>query len=576
MKGYTIFESFSLLRQLVSKSEFISCITAQSLSSAAVAYYCNVKLSEKVNEYISQAYEIIPTISSNPSGGEIFYTLLKQLSFYYIAGTLLDTINSIVTACHKELICYLTNVVISSLLQKIYSEQNSIILSANKETKELVPNIHNYAYTLAESLSNLTVGLIKSSIQLSFSIYTIYNVSGRFITIPIVVGLTTCILKSILHNKSSEEADKSERTAQKLASKLKTAMDYSLDIYLNDKGKTEEQSAESLNSLSFLQNQSFNRLTAFSNLLENAVRNIQYPIQFGIFGYQLYIGKVTLGQLGPFGSAINNMNQFFDFISSAPKDIEKLRVAIRSIGTILSVMAKGTRNGFDRAESSTYINIRNIEFKINDKIINDKTGEEEDTSRSFKFSGDITLKKGSRCIISAGSGCGKSTFIGLLFGASPGDHITNIKGNTSLPRNNKVACVSQSPFIQENTTIRAFFKGPNNDRLNALLQTAGLDKISRDRQCRQLSGGQKQRLLLTEAILKQPELLVLDESFSGLDDESKIIMENMIKKELPDCIILSAMHAEPDSFYTHQLSFVKKTEYEIDLQFKEIVNEQRK
>ena len=57
-----------------------------------------------------------------------------------------------------------------------------------------------------------------------------------------------------------------------------------------------------------------------------------------------------------------------------------------------------------------------------------------------------------------------------------------------------------------------------------------------------ISGGQKQRLAIARAILKKPQILILDEATSGISKQlEEEIFEN-IKKYLPDITIIMVTH----------------------------------
>ena len=64
-----------------------------------------------------------------------------------------------------------------------------------------------------------------------------------------------------------------------------------------------------------------------------------------------------------------------------------------------------------------------------------------------------------------------------------------------------------------------------------------------------LSGGQPKKIAVIQAILQKPDVLILDETFTGLDKGSLIKAQQMINKYLPNITILSVDHHAEDNNY---------------------------
>jgi len=133
------------------------------------------------------------------------------------------------------------------------------------------------------------------------------------------------------------------------------------------------------------------------------------------------------------------------------------------------------------------------------------------------------------------SGCGKSTLFSTIAG-----HIPMIKGNISLDghtaqsyKKENIALTLQGfPLyhwltVEENLALAAKIKDANNTQFTEILKQFSAEHLANVYPS-QLSGGEKCRASLSQAILTEPTLLMLDEPFVGLDTITKnAIGENL-------------------------------------------------
>ena len=145
----------------------------------------------------------------------------------------------------------------------------------------------------------------------------------------------------------------------------------------------------------------------------------------------------------------------------------------------------------------------------------------------------LALPAGQTTAILGASGSGKSTLIQLIIGLLTPDRGSVTTLGSSLRPDNiseirkrigyAIQEVALLPHmrIRDNVLLPAVLSGWAVDRqqarLEELLQLMHLPESVLDRYPHELSGGQQQRAGLCRALILNPEMLLLDEPFSGLD-----------------------------------------------------------
>ena len=92
---------------------------------------------------------------------------------------------------------------------------------------------------------------------------------------------------------------------------------------------------------------------------------------------------------------------------------------------------------------------------------------------------------------------------------------------------------------------------PDDATLQRLLDLTGLERLGgvppdEEREWnRILSGGEQQRLSLCRVLLRRPAVLFLDEATNQLDDISAEGLMQMLRRELPDTLVVGISHQQP-------------------------------
>jgi len=156
---------------------------------------------------------------------------------------------------------------------------------------------------------------------------------------------------------------------------------------------------------------------------------------------------------------------------------------------------------------------------------------------------DLTIRDGEFVVFLGPSGCGKSTTLRMMAGL---EEITSGKifiGNRDVtklePKDRNIAMVFQNYALYPHKTIYenlAFGlrmrKMPPADidlRVQRAAKMLGLDEFLK-RKPKQLSGGQMQRVALGRALVREPEVFLLDEPLSNLDAKLRVRMREEIAR----------------------------------------------
>ncbi|MBM4027732.1 MAG: ATP-binding cassette domain-containing protein [Planctomycetes bacterium] len=157
------------------------------------------------------------------------------------------------------------------------------------------------------------------------------------------------------------------------------------------------------------------------------------------------------------------------------------------------------------------------------------------------------------------NGAGKTTLMQLLVGqmlASAGTVRVDGADLQGLGKafRRRLGYLPQNFGLYDELTVRQFLdylgclKGlpaPRRDVIAACIERAALTEKA-DARIRTLSGGQKQRVGIAQAMLNDPELLIVDEPTVGLDPEERIRFRNLFSRDAGRRLVILSTHIIED------------------------------
>ena len=144
------------------------------------------------------------------------------------------------------------------------------------------------------------------------------------------------------------------------------------------------------------------------------------------------------------------------------------------------------------------------------------------------------------------SGCGKTTLVNIILGLIEPD-----AGDVLMPASARTAAV-----FQEDRLIEHFSAARNvrltapasvtDEQIHSALSELGLAQEG-EKRVSEFSGGMRRRVAVIRAALFQPQLLLLDEPFKGLDEEMRARTASFLRRNCAQATTILVTHDETEA-----------------------------
>lgn len=282
------------------------------------------------------------------------------------------------------------------------------------------------------------------------------------------------------------------------------------------------------------------KISAMMNPVTYIIVNIAIIAIIWIGGLQVNVGNLSQGEVI---ALVNYMSQILvELVKLANLIIllTKAAACSKRVGEVFAMEPS-------IVEHPTGVDLVPTEDKVVfDHVTFTYEGAKEPALRDISF----TAKKGQTIGVIGGTGCGKSTLVNLIprfYEATEGSVFVdkvNVKSYSFHQLRDRIGIVPQKAVLFNGTiadNLRWGKEDATEEEMNraiAIAQAADVIASKKDgleerilQGGKNLSGGQRQRLTIARALVKEPEILILDDSASALDFATDARLRKAIREE---------------------------------------------
>ena len=281
----------------------------------------------------------------------------------------------------------------------------------------------------------------------------------------------------------------------------------------------------------------FVRRTILLNGWNWSMSQLIVPLPWVIQAPRLFAGKIALGGVTQTAASFGHIDDSLSFFRNHYNSFAAYRAAIIRLHGLVDANERGRALPavLVKPSADTAVELAHVEVRTpaGDQLVD---------------SLDLQLETGDTLVITGRSGAGKTTLLRSLAELWP--YATGI---LSCPKgDNATMFLSQLPYVPLGT-LRGVVCYPNSpddvpeatlrDTLTKVALVPLCDRLDEERDwAKVLSPGEQQRVAFARILLTKPQAVFLDESTSALDEGLEYALYQMLRTELPDCVVVSVSH----------------------------------
>lgn len=298
---------------------------------------------------------------------------------------------------------------------------------------------------------------------------------------------------------------------------------------------------------------------------------IDYMLNFYLIGREVNCGKVPFDNRSKLQTASWQVSDLLSWVGHNTQTVTTINQSLDRLTALEKQIHEPSTKVLDQIERLTtqenVLILQDVVVKVADRIL--------------VAVENLQLAMGKVYAITGETGCGKTSLVSKIKGIK--ENGISGEGTIYYPlihnSKPKIVVVSQQDYLPFYSSLQEaiiypqaiptdpILKQEQAQEIVLLLAEIGLD-ISSDLDSEKdwhmlFSGGEKKKIMLISAILQKPDILIIDEGFAAFDAGSLITAQKMLRKYLPNALLLIVDHHAQDnnydSFYDKELHFSNKS-----------------